>query len=726
MKEVIQNLSDITDSKEMLEAKPKRFTIIFIYFLIILLLSSFIFTYFGEIDIVIKANGIVRPTESVRNVKNKVLGMVKELHIKDGRQVSEGDILYIINHDNLLVERNLVAADLALLKKEESNLNKLKESIEKEENLFDKDNKDEIDYYFKYVKYSVAQISLNLQKEKSTAENYQAQRDNNLIANNSRFKLDEVSEYTNGLNLLKQSIIQNKNLFSEQDSVYYKKYLDYSNKVKQYEMDVEKKKIFIDDIQGKNVDNKKSIEEELSAAKHSLQASKLELEDYDLKYTQSIYEAINKNNSLLDQITYDKKSSKLKDSSIDTDLYYLNLLKESIESGVNRFNKNLNESDLYKEYLSLYNNYLKELSNNKDNEASFKQQYLNELNKKIRSFGDSSDLINTDLASKNAKEDEIEEENTNLTKLINSIKQNKNLFSETNKEYYFKYEQYKTSREKLSNDVKTKSALVESVGRKIKAFDDTSKNQLKDVHIDLENSTNILNSFKNSYLLEIDTSLKENDNLVADYKLAIDKSNTNDLHSIIDKYNINSIESYKADTIVTIDDSLKTNENNIKQLEKKLESVNLNIEDCIVKAPTSGIVNVVKELNENELVESGIKIATIISSKDDYYNIELFVPNKDIAKLKSGNEIKYNFHALPYKEYGYLKGEITSISVDSKIDTQLGVNYYLAKSTLKNTPVYSYKGVRSEIKVGMTCEAQVITEKKKILYFLLEKLNLKD
>ncbi|MBZ4647232.1 MAG: hypothetical protein JG777_2721 [Clostridia bacterium] len=33
---------------------------------------------------------------------------------------------------------------------------------------------------------------------------------------------------------------------------------------------------------------------------------------------------------------------------------------------------------------------------------------------------------------------------------------------------------------------------------------------------------------------------------------------------------------------------------------------------------------------------------------------------------------------------------------------------------------------KAEIKVGMACEAQVITKTKKVLYYLLEKINLKE
>lgn len=54
------------------------------------------------------------------------------------------------------------------------------------------------------------------------------------------------------------------------------------------------------------------------------------------------------------------------------------------------------------------------------------------------------------------------------------------------------------------------------------------------------------------------------------------------------------------------------------------------------------------------------------------------------------------------------------------------VSYYFVESEIENKPLFSYKGEQGEIKIGMTCEAQVVTKQKKILYYLLEKINLKN
>ncbi|UZM99428.1 hypothetical protein OL548_03480 [Lysinibacillus sp. MHQ-1] len=59
----ISNLNELTDSREILESKPHPFVSIFISILVVILICALAWSYFGEIDTVAKANGIVRPNE---------------------------------------------------------------------------------------------------------------------------------------------------------------------------------------------------------------------------------------------------------------------------------------------------------------------------------------------------------------------------------------------------------------------------------------------------------------------------------------------------------------------------------------------------------------------------------------------------------------------------------------------------------------------------------------
>lgn len=815
MKNIIQNLDDITDSKEMLEIKPSLFTTVFVYILIVFLIGTFIWTYFGEIDIVVKANGVVRPSESIVAIKNKAQGTIQEKNIEDGKKVSKGEILYTINYDELSVEKELIESQIADINLKKINLDKFRKSIELGKNLFSKEDKNEIDYYFKYMKYDIDYNGMKLQNEKSSIEINDSKKNNNIMLDNIEFKDKEINEYINGLNVLKKSIMKDKSLFSKEQSIYEQQFLDYKAKLQQYQNEVMQKSISLNDVADKKGQNKNVLKRELENAKIELENLKLQLENYKTKYIGDIHSTINNNKSVLEELKY-SNSSGIKEDRLRKELYYINILKESIKERKNKFTNEKDDEDVRKDYLGMYNKYkqevsklenikfqksrelepinskikystnklrdyenelnikkkeldLEKLNNNQeailkineeisiiqnnisaentnienlnkqldknlydlsldDNEVkAFKDTYMKNLNTNIANIEESLEVIETELSLKKTKESNFKQTNGNLIKLEESIRLIKNLFPKENLEYYNKFEQYQLNIKNSINEIELKEKSINGMEEKLEYFDANIENQIKESKISLKNSENILDNFKNTYLMDINNKLEESQIQIHDNKSNIEKYKNNDgIYSTTENLNKSHIEKFKIDSLVAIDEAISAIDDELVALEKRLKSIEIQIEESIVKSPVDGIINVVREINNSELLEVGAEIATIISEEKDSYKIELFVSNKDIAKLKKNNEIKYNFHALPYREYGYLSGKITTIGVDSKVDRSSGMSYYSVESYMKNVPVYSYKGNEGEIKIGMTCEAQVITERKKILYFLLEKINIKD
>lgn len=161
-----------------------------------------------------------------------------------------------------------------------------------------------------------------------------------------------------------------------------------------------------------------------------------------------------------------------------------------------------------------------------------------------------------------------------------------------------------------------------------------------------------------------------------------------------------------------------------EELEKAVEKLQADIDESTVKAPIDGIVSVKKDIDIDEVIKNGEEVLMLIPENEAQYKVQLYVPEKEIAAMKPGETIKYHFQALPYKEYGELTGKITDVSADSSVDEKSGTSYYLVEATIGNRPLVSYKGEKGELKLGMTCEAQVITKQKKIIFYLLEKINL--
>ncbi|GFZ32672.1 RTX toxin transporter [Clostridium zeae] len=496
MNNIILDLDEITDSKEMLEAKPHKFINIFIYIIIVFLSSALIWAYFSETEIVVKANGIVRSITENQRVINPSTGRVESVNLKDGQDVRKGDILYTIEH-----------------------------------------------------------TSLNLQKE-----NYEKQIDN---INNEIINLKKLSD----------SINNNKNYFDYSDpkeKEYYNKFLKYKN-----------------DIDDAN-----------------------------------------------------------------------------------------NQSDLSKDQA--------------ENQVNILQSQVNETQ---------SDLDNLELLEKSINEG------------INYLKKGSS--------YYSQYLDYDIS---VSN-YKKKIDEIQSQYDNIKGKSGVGTEQLDTVQINLGDAKDDLIKYKNQFNTNLISSLEQDKKKLNELRGTLD--NTNDLFNKTLNSSKTSLEKYKLSMLTQIDDTIKADESKLQELKVSLQQIKLNIESYIIKASIDGKISIDTNISKDDMIQAGMDIATIVPKESSQFKVQLSVANSDIANIKEGQNVKYHFAALPYKEYGELQGRISNVGIDSKLDTRSGTSYYSAEGVIDNKTVYSYKGEKAQIKVGMLCEAQVVTRKEKIIYRLLEKINFK-
>lgn len=105
MSNIIIDIDELTDSREVMDSKPRSFTIIFIYIIIFLLLAFLIWAYFGKFETVTKINGVVRPDKEVSIISSKNTGKIQDINIKEGKKVKAGDVLFTIEHKDLNIQK---------------------------------------------------------------------------------------------------------------------------------------------------------------------------------------------------------------------------------------------------------------------------------------------------------------------------------------------------------------------------------------------------------------------------------------------------------------------------------------------------------------------------------------------------------------------------------------------------------------------------------------------
>jgi HlyD family secretion protein len=458
---------------------------------------------------------------------------------------------------------------------------------------------------------------------------------------------------------------------------------------------------------------------------------------------------------------YGDKERELNLLSSEEQLYYLQnklintkKLKDSISQGKNLFSNSLAEQEYYTRYLKYISDY-----NNLINQYNASESDIN-LSTTEEGITNSYEYYETAL------------EGLNL--LYSSVEKDKNLFESTSS-YSLQYEEYESKREELItayNQAKenyninkaleglavtewevqqskiameeAESAIVSyqvsflssistnitDVKKNMKELELAKDNTLSKEDLLKQNSKDkeaALNNFRLQYMVELDTgiaTLTENIETLQNNKDGLELQEEKNLELEDSKNQHISLVEYRNNELRTTISNINTYADKKAELQANIDKLNLQIDSAIVKAARSGVINSKIELVEGDIMPSGTEVLTIIPEDNSEYKVSIYVNNTDIGKLKEGMNVKFNVYALPNSEYGYLTGTVTKISKDLKVDAENTSGYYLVEANLDNKALYDSKGVKAELKAGMACQAQMITENKRILTYALEKIDL--
>ena len=158
------------------------------------------------------------------------------------------------------------------------------------------------------------------------------------------------------------------------------------------------------------------------------------------------------------------------------------------------------------------------------------------------------------------------------------------------------------------------------------------------------------------------------------------------------------------------------------QLQQQIEGLQQSIDNACVKASASGYVNFATELVEGDYIMAGTQVLSIIpDTENGTFTVKSYVENKDIAKVHEGMEVAYEIGAYPSREYGSLKGTVTFVSPDLKVNNS-GSAYYVVETSVDAGTLHNKLGEEATLKVGMLCETKIVVEEKRVLEVLIEKI----
>lgn len=154
-------------------------------------------------------------------------------------------------------------------------------------------------------------------------------------------------------------------------------------------------------------------------------------------------------------------------------------------------------------------------------------------------------------------------------------------------------------------------------------------------------------------------------------------------------------------------------QDNIKSWEQKY----------VFRAPFAGKVQFLKFWTNNQFVQSGEPIFTIVPKNDQAVG-HLILPIKGAGKVKKGQEVIVKLEDYPYIEYGSIKGKVQSISLTtSTTKTEKGdIETYMITVDFPHQLKTNY-GTVLDFKFEAKGTAEIITNDRQLIQRLFDNLK---
>ena len=178
--------------------------------------------------------------------------------------------------------------------------------------------------------------------------------------------------------------------------------------------------------------------------------------------------------------------------------------------------------------------------------------------------------------------------------------------------------------------------------------------------------------------------------------------------------------------------------NEISQFERTLAAYEQEILDYgvrdgqTIRATVSGYANAVNA-DVGQQVDASRLLASIVPQTAQL-QANLYVPSRAVGFVKPNDEVVLRYQAYPYQKFGHAKGRIVSIAQTALNKQELAnLGNIFTNPALLNEPAYLVKvkldkqtislyGKETKLPIGMTAEADILHENKKLYEWMLDPL----
>lgn len=184
--------------------------------------------------------------------------------------------------------------------------------------------------------------------------------------------------------------------------------------------------------------------------------------------------------------------------------------------------------------------------------------------------------------------------------------------------------------------------------------------------------------------------------------------------------NQSEVEALYYSTLQSISSSLTSVQSNIDNLQSQMDALSTGANDYYIYAPTSGVIHMDTPYKVGMVLSAGTPLATVASENSDL-EVVAYVTLNDRPLLHVGDPCKIAITGLSEYSYGTLTGTVTSI--DSDVTASSSGSYYKMTITPDSTYVISNSGDKVDLSNGMSVIARVEYDKLTYFEYAMEALG---
>lgn len=338
-------------------------------------------------------------------------------------------------------------------------------------------------------------------------------------------------------------------------------------------------------------------------------------------------------------------------------------LKSSILENTNQFNQDSDEEKEYSKKYELFNENL----NSSNNQTLLCEQQKSELNNEI----------------------------SNLELFKKAVAEGKNYFNEGSS-FYYQFKDYELS---------------------LNSYDEQIKSCERDINTPGINEANLVQLKSNLQNYKVEKDKLKNTTIVDTLnRIEQDKAKLSQLQVS------SSTGSYKEQYIADLDSKISALQSSIDEVEVNLESVNSQLDSASIKAASDGVVNMISNLSVGDFIQIGGEIASIVPQDESGFQVDVYIDSQSLGSIKEDQDVIIELVSLPSSEYGYIKSNLSNISVDTKNIEK--ASYYTATCLLNERSLENKKGEIVDIRNGMIAQVKIVERKITYFRYFLEQLDI--